>query len=133
MTKEEYQQLSQVMPKPEKTINVSDLANQEPRTLLWGYTTERLSHHIYIKDGLMHLFQYEGRSSWSGLGHKFYMFGPELPIETIIPAELKRLYPEACDAEFCGLLRGMGSYLPFTTWNDKREPQQYHGEVFVDA
>ena len=127
MTKEEYQQLGQIT-KPEEIISVSDLANQEPRTLLWGYTTKRCSHHVYLKDGKMHLFVYEGRSSWdSGRDDKFYVFGPELPIKSLVPD--KRLYPEACDAEFCGLLKEMGVYLPFTTWNNKRDPQQYHGEI----
>lgn len=49
------------------------------------------------------------------------------PIEQLIPD--KRLYPDACDAEFCGLLMRKGALLPFTTFNDKREPKQFHGEL----
>jgi hypothetical protein len=40
----------------------------------------------------------------------------------------KRLYPAACDYQFCELMVRHGGDLPFTAWDD-REPLQFEGKL----
>jgi len=43
----------------------------------------------------------------------------------------KRLYPAACDLEFCRVLVDEGEDLPFTTF-EEREQVQYHGKILEE-
>lgn len=126
MTKEEFASL------PEQRVPVALVAVDEimyedaDRTLLWGYDCDRNSWHVYLKDREIHrvVYTYDGNilasdADWS------------LPVEDLIPN--KRLYPEACDAGFCALLRDKGACLPFTTFDDKRPARQFHGRILVDG
>lgn len=125
MTKDEYKIIHRPLDPSIIKVSVGDLGNKEPRTLLYGYTRRRTTHHVYIEDGEIHLFSYTSSS---------VLF--EHSSGEFLPANLvpnKRLYPEACDAEFCAFLKQLGVYLPFTTWDDKRETQQYHGKRFAEV
>jgi len=122
------QQLADVLKAPEKApdiISIKDLKNKSSRTLLWGYTTDRRSHHVYIADGKLHVYVYVygGRIEPE---YRYYDSGV-LKLSSVVPN--KRLYPEACDYEFCLLLKEKNIYLPFTTFNSEREHKQYHGTV----
>jgi hypothetical protein len=127
MTEDEYKTLRVPAPKVEPTISIDDLTDKKPRTLLWGYTTDRWSHHVYIENEKIHVFSYAGREI---ITNSLYRDGV-LVAKSVVPN--KRLYPEACDIEFCLILKNMGIYLPFTNWDDMREEKQYHGRRYSEA
>lgn len=122
MTPEEYQEIRCICETP-RTINIGMLENKQDRTLLWGYTCERESWHVYIQNGEIHRYitQYPD---------KFVAHTCQENWEPQYLAPDKRLYPEACDYEFCKLLRENGAELSFTNFNPERKPAQYHGPVF---
>lgn len=129
MKKTDYEEVLKTA-SPNPTISVKELRNKEDRTLLWGYTLERHSHHVYLKDGEIHVVEYTGEDQSKP---DFVLFrhlsdeAMEIEGSHLIPG--KRLYPEACDVEFCKLLRLKGFSLPFTTWDDNRQQRQFHGSV----
>ena len=89
-------------------INTDCLNNKEDRTLLYGYTTERDTWHVYIKDREIH-------TVWYGNGDLI------TPIKVNVTRNSdyipnKRLYPDRCDYEFCKLLIDQGEYLSFTLY-----------------
>lgn len=45
----------------------------------------------------------------------------------------KRLYPEACDFEFCRLLKERGISLPFTVFNSERVAKDFYGFTLEDV
>jgi len=122
MTQAEYDMLkeSQV----NQVFTLSDLKNQTPRTLLYGYTCDRDTWHVYIKDGqiMILVFKgYEGSPNGQSLLKTIIVDEENQRItanQDFVPN--KRLYPESCDFEFCMMLYMAGVDLPFTTWDEKR-------------
>lgn len=108
-------------------ITAQDLANREPRTLVYGRATDRLFLHVYLgPDGAIHRVIYD--ASGMRVSHT--------PEERITAngeyAPARTLHPEACDYEFCLKLRQHGVELPFTRWDDSRDATgAFHG--LVDA
>lgn len=126
MTREEYEvELNRVNKKMDEVIDASMLMNKNDRTLLYGYTCDRLTWHVYIKDGVIHKVLYG--TSWDRDG--------EMPVTEYevkyncdyIPN--KRIYPECCDLEFCTLLAQRCIHLPFTCYEDEREKKQFYGKI----
>lgn len=105
-----------------RKLTIDDLQDQSPRTLLYGYTCDRETWHVYILDGEIRTILYGGYSD-KGV----YDINPEND-EDYVPD--KRLYPECCDEEFCTLLLERGIHLPFTTFNENREEKQYYGKAY---
>jgi hypothetical protein len=109
-----------------KSIAVSDLTDQTPRTLLYGYTTDRATFHVYLDyDGLLHLRTYDSGTDKDAVHQAKSAFNPH----DLVPS--KRVYPEASDAEFCRLLILRGVNVPFTVFNSGRAPAQFHGTISV--
>lgn len=89
------------------------------KTLLYGYTCERETFHVYIKNEQIHTVVYNTE----------YFRGEAVPKnirELVIKSNHdyvpdKRLYPERCDYNFCKLLKERGVQLPFTTWSEPVE------------
>lgn len=121
------------------SLSLQELSNQSDRTLLWGYNIDRESHHVFLKGGLFHVFVYSGvgrvtnarKLQWEDVRQTIDV--KRLTVKNVLDLERdgvvpnKRLYPEACDYEMCLLLRLKGVNLPFTTFNDKREPETFYG------
>ena len=104
MTIEQYTELSN--PAINGIITVGNLNNKSERTLLYGYTCNRDTWHVYIKDNNIITVMYEYNKP---------------PVEVKVDSNFgfvpdKRLYPARCDFEFCSLLRQLEVYLPFTTF-----------------
>lgn len=123
MNKDEYKLVEKMKPQKEHVLSPDDLKNKSDRTLLYGYTCDRDTWHVYIKDEVIHTIWYNAREDDVVIC--------ELPDyisnKQYIPN--KRLYPETCDFEFCSLLIDKGVHLPFTTWNDNREEKQFYGLI----
>jgi hypothetical protein len=122
MTLEQMQSLAETDTTP--SFSVDELKDKSNRTLMYGYTFERNTVHVYLMDGLLHYYVYD-----SGEAQLNYFQTLSLKdVSSIVPN--KRLYPETCDFEFCQLLRSKGAVMSFTTWTP-REPQTFHGLVKV--
>lgn len=116
--------------KIDELISVKDLLNTKDRTLLYGYTCARETFHVYLKNNEIHTVMYN--NDYSG-DYKKPKDMRELTIKSnydYVPD--KRLYPEACDYEFCKLLKERGINLPFTTFNEERIFQDYYGLTLED-
>lgn len=130
MNREEYEKLYNVKTKP-SVIGINNLSNKKDRTLLYGYTCNRDTFHVYIHKGVLHKIIYNSSSSIP----KLHESGSELLLENIVPD--KRLYPSSCDYEFCVLLTEAGVYLPFTSWEfncssvkfDNKQGGSYFGKI----
>lgn len=118
MTKQEFNSLDAWEP---PLICGGDLENQLDRTLLWGYTSACASWHVYLEAGVIHTVT--------------YAYGSELEERPVtsnadyVPD--KRVYPEACDFEFCRLLAGRGVVIPYDypSFSDGWVEQQYYGKT----
>lgn len=125
---QEFASLKNYPQKRQEVITVNDLVNRSNRTLLYGYTCERQTWHVYLRNGEIIVVQY----------NQEYSRGKPAPknMERIsvksscgfIPD--KRLYPERCDYEFCRILKEKGYDLPFTTWSEHPiSEQEYYGFI----
>lgn len=122
MNHEDFEVLKTISRLPVIPIRGVDLINQTNRTLVYGYTKDRGTFHVYLKDGCIHIKIYGLR------GSEWVMDEDNvLTDESYVPD--KRAYPETCDFEFCKLLRYRGICIPFTTWTDGREVKQFYGEI----
>lgn len=122
MTPGEYITLRSVDLLHHQPLRGVDLEGREDRTLLYGYTTERATFHVYLRDRVIYKKIYGlADCAWECREDDIEID------EHYVPN--KRLYPEACDFEFCKLLRQRGVSLPFTTWSDTREKKQFYGEL----
>lgn len=121
---DEYNCLRKFMPDSNK-ISGSSLQNATARTLVWGYTLDRNSFHVYLDEfGVIHRVIYDHQNIV--LSHDEGEFLPE----SLSPD--KRAYPEACDYEFCRLMASLDNGLCFTTFNENREKTRYHGKVISE-
>ena len=120
MNRHEYDAFLQE--KNPQRLTGSLLADQTPRTLLYGYTCNRDTFHVYLgEDGRLHrvLYTFEGFL----LGH-----ADETTLDLSAYVPDKRLYPETCDLAFCQLLKSVDVSLPFTTFNEERIPALWYGK-----
>jgi hypothetical protein len=123
MTADDFAKTRNFRGLPERRIIGDDLKNQEDRTLLYGYTCERDTWHVYLYDGVIHVVKY-------GYKEPLVEMHPATN-EAFVPD--KRLYPERCDFEFCKLLADYDVYLPFTTFDEKvyneTKDDSFHGYI----
>lgn len=126
MNKEEYELLNKIEKEKENVISIDDLVNKSERTLLYGYTCDRNTWHVYIENNKIVTIMYDNNYDNGIISFK------EKPMVIDITENCyyvpdKRVYPETCDYEFCSLLRLKGVNIPFTYWNDERKPKQFYG------
>lgn len=125
MTRDQYDALQNAVPVV-PMVSAAKLTDQSDRTLLWGYDCDRHSWHVFLRGGIIERYVY-GRGWFTDSSSSDHKRDEFWPAEQLVPN--KRLYPEACDAEFCALLINAGAFLPFTTFNDERETKQFYGDV----
>ena len=124
MTEQEYEALTAYQASPER-IGAHMLLNRKPRTLIWGYDVDRNSFHAYLgNDGKIHivLYAFEGYL----LSHKTE---DEAAPREYVPN--KRVYPAACDLEFCRILMDADVSIPFTTF-EARQEAAFYGDVLEE-
>lgn len=127
MKKEEFKWLNALKAMGNPTINSDCLRCKKDRTLLFGYTCDRRTFHVYIKNLKIHVITYRVNYE-DGMDAPKAVDIKEIEVKAnqdYIPD--KRLYPEACDYEFCRKLQNIGCELLFTTWNDARQKSQFYG------
>ena len=126
MNRKEYNDINKI----DNLISVEDLSNVKDRTLLYGYTFTRDIFHVYLKNGNIHAVIYDTIYGYL-MSHPINML--ELDIKSnydYVPD--KRLYPEACDYEFCKLLKERNIDLPFVHFNKEREIKDFYGFTLED-
>jgi len=118
MNAEQYHDLKDVS-EVRRIIAVNDLNDMSDRTLLYGYTCDRDTWHVYLKNNqiISVIYKYKKQPERMDIYSN----------EHYVPD--KRLYPECCDYEFCKLFKERGIDLPFTTWTDREEKKTYYGEI----
>ena len=100
------------------------------RTLLYGYDCDRVTWHLYIDDGEVHLHCMDGEVSTVRTNFsREALTRRDLLQSAIIPN--KRLYPERCDYDFCAWAKQEGLYLSFTRFHADRAVKNgdYYGEI----
>ena len=116
----------------------SYLADRTPRTLVYGYTVDRDTFHLYL-DEEGSLVRHRYRPEY---GPNFDTDPTDRRILTVILNRSKsmrvdwlypnkRVYPERCDLEFCTIMRErFGINAPFTNYDPDRIPApgvMFHG------
>lgn len=128
MNKEEYGKIIDLQLKDIPQIQAEDLFDTSDRTLLYGYTCDRDTFHVYVKDLKIHAVTY--RTDYENDAPNFMTEISVNSNDDYIPN--KRLYPETCDYEFCEKLKKLGYDLPFTIWSDGRPEAQFYGFTLED-
>ena len=125
MNKNEFEALDQIKAQPRATLPGA-LTDKSPRTLLYGYTCNRHTWHVYLDPkGILHRVVYDHNNLL--LGHL------EGGIEDRALVPDKRLYPEDCDLEACTALLRAGCNLPFTSYTEgKSRTGAYVGATMED-
>lgn len=118
MTREEYEALLELRPQEPDRVPLSAFADLSDRTLIYGYTLERQTVHIYMIGGKIQVVH--PNPSFQGRDLECLPF-------MVLPT--KRAYPECCDAEACRLIASHGGYVCFTTFNDDRTAKQFYGPM----
>lgn len=104
--------------------------NFSPGTLLFGYTCDGASFHVYKgPDGLIHRFVYHATDSHvETVTHEGAVFWDA---DQLVPD--KRVYPESTSLIMATALRGRSVDIPFTTFDDARydrvKDAVYHGRL----
>lgn len=132
MKKEWFEKLNQFDKENKEIICASDLRPYlYDKTLLYGYTCERKTFHVYVKNENIYVVVYENDYS-TGKAK------PKNMRQIIVSSNYdyvpdKRLYPERCNYHFCLMLKERGINLPFTTWNDNVDENcKYYGFTLED-
>lgn len=133
MTKVMFDKLKQYDFKESKILYAHDLLPYVfNKTLLYGYTCERETFHVYIKDEEIYVVTYDvDYSSRDNIRPKNMRQIKVTSNHDYVPD--KRLYPERCDYDFCRLLKEKGIDLPFTAWTDNIDnSREYYGFTLED-
>lgn len=130
MTQKEFDIL-EATNKKDEVISAKVLSNTTDRTLLYGYTCARETFHVYLKNGEIHTVVYG--NDYSGTSKQ-----PKNIREILVSSNYdyipdKRLYPEACDYEFCKLLKERNISLLFVAYNENRDVRNFYGFILEDA
>lgn len=128
MTHDEYIALQDVAALP-RVVCGHMLSNQTNRTLVYGYTCERHTFHVYLEQGDLIRVVYDHDGLCLDVLKEIH--GQGIPVAACLPD--KRAYPERCDHEFAQCLLRLGSMLSFTPWSKEPvEPAAFYGKKFEE-
>lgn len=128
LTKQDMEDLALQDETVPQLFSIRDLDDTTPRTLVFGYTADRFSHHLYINKKYMVTLAIYDLSRL--LSVKF----DAIPYSEVFPN--KRVYPECCDLELCQFMVSKGFRPSFTNYDSNR-PHPFHigpywGRLLVD-
>lgn len=112
MNKDQYEQLvtnsTYVVIGPVSIDPASFTEDMTDRTLLYGYDNNRVTWHVYLKDGVVHRHTYNQ-------GGPMLIHQPQC-LQDYIPN--KRVYPELSNFEFCRYMKvEKGCNIIFLPWS----------------
>ena len=137
MTRNGFEKLQQFNKEVEELICVEDLSPYiYNKTLLYGYTCERKTFHVYLKNREIYTVVYENDYSTGEAKPKNMKQIKVSSNHDFVPD--KRIYPERSDYNFCRALKEKGIELPFTNYDDTtnfetRSGTRYYGFTLEDA
>jgi hypothetical protein len=102
---------------------VAFMSDISDRTLIYGFTLDRETFHVYIQDKIIHRITYNENSNQPTSS----LSGERFLLTELVPN--KRIYPEASDFKFCTFLQSQDIDLPFTTFNPNRPVAKFYGET----
>lgn len=117
MTPEQYRKLNTYDPSI-LTLRAHEILGAD-RTLLFGYTADRDSWHVYLKDRQIHRVRYTHRNVV--LGHDAQEVWD---VVRLVPE--KRVYPESTDAAFAQMLKRRGVDVPYLPFDEGRYQKVQH-------
>lgn len=117
MKKNQFDELKNSETTKDSVISVNDLSCDKDRTLIYGYTCERETFHVYIKNKEIHVVIY--KTDYEQNKAKNMREMSVTSNWSYVPD--KRLYPERCDYDFCQLLIRKNISLPFTSWDEQEK------------
>lgn len=111
-------------------VRVTDLKNQEPRSLMHGYTMEGNSFHVYLgEDGEIHVLTYKQvrfpetatptELEYMVVKYTHGLDGGVASNLDFVPS--KQAFPESCDYEFCEALKLRGVDVRFRAYGAQYE------------
>ena len=133
MTKEWFDKLNTLFNEEANLIRADQLRPYlYNKTLLYGYTCEKETFHVYIKDKQIYVVVYN-TECLNGKPVPKNMRQIKVKVnQDYVPD--KRLYPERCDYNFCVLLKEKGIDLPFTAFSEGFNwDSPYYGFTLEDA
>lgn len=109
-----------------EVMNILGVDESQSTTLLYGYTLERETFHIYLKDGLLHKTVYGSHDIPPGFFTKYtqeHTFADEMDASSLVPS--KRAYPCRTLASFASLIedKTQKGIICFTDFNLKNEDE----------
>lgn len=122
MTPSEYEVFREkAVVEQEITIKASELSipGSIDTTLLYGYTLERNSFHVYLthdknRTPFINVLTFDFEENVIE-----HIKTKEISVSRVIPN--KRAYPSLTLFSFANLIKNKGEYIPFTTVNDSQE------------
>ncbi|KQO98292.1 hypothetical protein [Leifsonia sp. Leaf264] len=121
MNTDQLAQLGLLANEPDR-LSVTDLHDQSERTLVYGYTPERDSFHMYLLGGQIHLHIYSHAKV-----SLFHEAAPKWNPEFLRPN--KRAYPQFTDFEFAVLMKRLDWALEFANFEEPNRPGPFYGLV----
>jgi hypothetical protein len=115
MNRDAYTLITKSSPKP-TTVHVADITGPD-RTLLYGYTCDRETWHVYLENDTINWVKYWDR------GEKGGELTDAGSADEWVASELvpdKRVYPEFTDYAFACDLRDAGVDVPYTSFSEER-------------
>lgn len=122
MLESQLKMLKSVKPITSPVISIEDLHDKTERTLLYGYTCERATHHVYIKNNAIHVALYDGLGKVNLHSIKIICNQDYVPD--------KRVYPARSDFEFCALLIRHSIDINFTEFNPLELERFVYGNYY---
>ncbi|MFB8290205.1 hypothetical protein [Kitasatospora purpeofusca] len=113
-------------PAPIAGVSAAEIGGPD-RTVLFGFTCERLSWHVYLADGQIHLATYDSQTAQVTVHQRREYW----PAAELIPD--KRVYPESTDWRFAQLMVARAIAVPYRNWDESRArlwaPLAFHGLI----
>jgi hypothetical protein len=112
------------------TLSAAEITGPD-RTLLYGFTCDRATWHVYLDSGQIHLLVYFARSG-SLVRHEAREVWPAAEL---LPD--KRVYPESTDHQVAVLLQSRGQHPPYRAFDEARRDRLaarlHHGATYDPA
>lgn len=131
MNRDAYTLITTSSPRP-ATVHVADLGPGPDHTLLYGYTCDRESWHVYLENDMINWVKY-----WD-LGESGELINSG-SADTWVAEELvpnKRVYPEFTDYAFACDLRDAGVEVSYRRFSEERyqlsRTRRFHGMRLSD-
>lgn len=121
MNKEQYRTLECSTQKKDE-VSIDELIDRSDRTLIYGYTIDRETFHLYLENGQFNLAIYDAYDCLV----KSARGKAQMSVSDCRPS--KRAYPERSDFEFAMLMKKKEANITFTTFSKVNKEGRFHGK-----